>query len=149
MDVPPDTLNSRRGNRLELSAGPGKGAAKELGVGRTPEQLMTPPDTQDEPEPVTWIGRERLPFERVAPGESPPAEVAAPTAQPSRPRRNWVLPGAVALADQQNVPLISVVTPGLKPVTSSVTFTGAIAARYDMPIGNDGDTGRIIGVYVQ
>jgi RND family efflux transporter MFP subunit len=40
-------------------------------------------------------------------------------------------------------------TPGLKAVTSSVTFTGAIAARYDMPIGNDGDTGRIVAVYVE
>jgi HlyD family secretion protein len=57
--------------------------------------------------------------------------------------------GAVALADQQNIPLISVMTPGLKAVTSSVTFTGAIAARYDMPIGNDGDTGRIVAVYVE
>jgi HlyD family secretion protein len=37
----------------------------------------------------------------------------------------------------------------VKPVTTTVTFTGAIAARYDMPIGNDGDTGRIVGVYVQ
>jgi HlyD family secretion protein len=132
---------------------------------------MTPPDTQDEREPVTWIGRERLPFERVAPGELPPSDAAEPSARPTGPRRSWVLPvvviGAallisliawrymhhkatlVALADQQNIPLISVVTPGLKPVTSSVTFTGAIAARYDMPIGNDGDTGRIVGVYVQ
>ena len=53
------------------------------------------------------------------------------------------------LADQRNVPLISVMTPGLKAVTSSVTFTGAIAARYDMPIGNDGETGRIVAVYVE
>src|SRR4029077_7617556 len=29
------------------------------------------------------------------------------------------------------------------------TFTGAIAARYDMPIGHDGDTGRIVAVYVE
>jgi RND family efflux transporter MFP subunit len=58
-------------------------------------------------------------------------------------------PALVALADQQNVPLISVMTPGVRPVTTSVTFTGAIAARYDMPIGNDGDTGRIVAVYVE
>jgi HlyD family secretion protein len=41
------------------------------------------------------------------------------------------------------------VTPGVKTVTSSVSFTGAIAARYDMPIGNDGDTGRIVSVAVE
>jgi len=58
-------------------------------------------------------------------------------------------PKLVPLADQRNVPLISVMTPGLKAVTSSVTFTGAIAARYDMPIGNDGETGRIVAVYVE
>jgi len=132
---------------------------------------MTPPDTQDEREPVTWIGRERLPVERVAPAEPQSLEAASEAAGPPPPRRNWVVPGAVvlavvlisliswrymhhkaalvALANQQNIPLISVVTPGLKPVTSSVTFTGAIAARYDMPIGNEGDTGRIVGVYVQ
>jgi RND family efflux transporter MFP subunit len=40
-------------------------------------------------------------------------------------------------------------TPRVKPVTSTVSFTGAIAARYDMPIGNDGDTGRIVAVYVE
>jgi RND family efflux transporter MFP subunit len=30
-----------------------------------------------------------------------------------------------------------------------VSFTGAIAARYDMPIANEGDTGRIVAVYVE
>src|SRR6202008_1794459 len=55
----------------------------------------------------------------------------------------------VPLAEQHSAPLISVMVPGLKPVTSSVTFTGAIAARYDIPIGNDGDTGRIVAVYVE
>jgi len=58
-------------------------------------------------------------------------------------------PKLIALADQQSVPLISVMSPGVRSVTTSVTFTGAIAARYDMPIGNDGDTGRIVAVYVE
>jgi len=73
------------------------------------------------------------------------ATVAAGVLWPAMPSK----PALVPLADQENVPLISVMTPGLKPVTSSVTFTGAIAARYDMPIGNDGDTGRIVAVYVE
>src|SRR2546429_9536114 len=55
----------------------------------------------------------------------------------------------VALANRESIPLVSVVSPGVTPVTSSVSFTGAIAARYDMPIGVDGDAGRIVAVYVE
>jgi RND family efflux transporter MFP subunit len=58
-------------------------------------------------------------------------------------------PVLVALADKTQAPLISVMTPALKAVTSNVTFSGGIAARYDMPIGNDGDTGRVVAVYVE
>src|SRR5438309_2771131 len=53
------------------------------------------------------------------------------------------------LADRGGIPLVSVIVPGEQSVTSSVSFTGAIAARYDMPIANEGDTGRIVGVYVE
>jgi len=55
----------------------------------------------------------------------------------------------IPLADQQNIPLVSVISPGVSAVTSNVTFTGAIAARYDMPIGIDGDAGRIVAIYVE
>jgi RND family efflux transporter MFP subunit len=58
-------------------------------------------------------------------------------------------PVLLALADKTQAPLISVMTPALKAVTSNVTFSGGIAARYDMPIGNDGDTGRVVAVYVE
>jgi RND family efflux transporter MFP subunit len=133
-------------------------------VGTNPEQLST----LEGEEQVTWIGRDRAGFERVASGE--PAAKAGPTITlPSNPRTRWIAigvgvlallgaivwathrggPAHVALANQQNVPLISVVTPGVRSVTSSVTFTGAIFARYDMPIGNDGDAGRIVAVYVE
>lgn len=139
-------------------------------MGTNPEHIMSTPENQDEH--VTWIGRDRPAFDRLAP-DSPAqrAESPAPIEQLSGSRRKWLLPAGVALlavllavvvwrvmhakaaavplADQRNIPLISVMTPGLKPVTSSVTFTGAIAARYDMPIGNDGDTGRIVAVYVE
>jgi HlyD family secretion protein len=50
---------------------------------------------------------------------------------------------------QQSIPLVSVMSPGVTTVTSNVTFTGTIAARYDMPIGIEGDAGRIIAVYVE
>jgi HlyD family secretion protein len=58
-------------------------------------------------------------------------------------------PALTSLADKTQAPVISVMTPALKAVTSNVTFSGGIAARYDMPIGNDGDTGRVTAVYVE
>src|SRR5579862_9036760 len=140
------------------------GLIEGISVGTNPEQLST----HEGDEQITWIGRDRAGFERVATGE--PAAKAGPTVTlPANPRTRWIAigvgvlavlgaivwathrggPAHVALANQQNVPLISVVTPGVRSVTSSVTFTGAIFARYDMPIGNDGDTGRIVAVYVE
>ena len=141
-------------------------------MGTNPEHIMSTPE--GEGDQVTWIGRDRPAFDRIAP-ESPvhPAPQAtgpAPLAGRSRPK--WLVPAGVALlailivaavlarvmrpktvlvplADQRNIPLISVVTPGVRPVTSTVTFTGAVFARYDMPIGNDGDTGRIMAIYAE
>ena len=131
-----------------------------------PGHIMSTPETQDDP--VTWIGRDR-PFERAA---ETPAMVTqmTPSPAPVNRRRWWIIgalvaivliaalawklmaggakPGA-ALADRGNIPLVSVIVPGQQGVTASVSFTGAIAARYDMPIGNEGDTGRIVGVYVE
>ncbi|MGH8218745.1 MAG: efflux RND transporter periplasmic adaptor subunit [Steroidobacteraceae bacterium] len=46
------------------------------------------------------------------------------------------------------VPLVSARAPGLNSVTATVSFTGAIDARYDLPIGTEGETGRITAVYV-
>ena len=131
-----------------------------------PEHIMSTPETQDEP--VTWIGRERP----GRPGEAslaPPLDTAG--AGQGTGSRKWIIGAVVAvaaliaasvlwrathpkaalvaLADQLNIPLITVVRPGVKTVTTTVSFTGAIAARYDMPIGNDGDTGRIVSVAVE
>jgi len=141
-------------------------------VGTNPEHVPDAPVAHSEP--VRWIGRDRLGFDRLTPDS--PVHPTSPHTGPiealqSGLRRTWLLPAGavllalaisavlwsslhskpklVPLADQRNVPLISVMTPGLKAVTSSVTFTGAIAARYDMPIGNDGETGRIVAVYVE
>jgi RND family efflux transporter MFP subunit len=132
-------------------------------VGTNPEHV-SPADEEQ----VTWIGRDRAGFERAGTAE-PAVKPTSPIGLPSDPRTRWIAigvgvlavlgaitwathrggPAHVALANQQNIPLISVVTPGVRAVTSSVTFTGAIFARYDMPIGNDGDTGRIVAVYVE
>ena len=57
-------------------------------------------------------------------------------------------PGVAALA-QQSIPLVSVITPALVPVTTTVTVTGTIAARYDIPIGVEGDAGRITAIFVE
>jgi HlyD family secretion protein len=55
----------------------------------------------------------------------------------------------ITLANEQSIPLVSVMSPGVTAVTSNVTFTGAISARYDMPIGVDGDAGRVTAIYVE
>jgi HlyD family secretion protein len=57
-------------------------------------------------------------------------------------------PAALAAAGGA-APLVSVVTPGVQPVATQVIFTGTIEARHELPIGNSGDTGRIVAVYVQ
>jgi HlyD family secretion protein len=126
------------------------------------------PEPDAPPEPVAWIGRDRLAPERVA-VNTPPVD---PLAGATGDRRRRVVIGAVVLAvllavvlawkifghgkppadtlaDRAELPLITVIVPALQSVTSSVSFTGAIAARYDMPIANEGDTGRITGVFVE
>ncbi len=131
-------------------------------MGTNPEHFGAHP----EDEQVTWIGRDRGTFERAS---AEPASVTIPVGTPLT-RHWWVIgaligiglvallawrlmaggpkPGA-SLADRGGVPLVSVIVPGQQAVTASVSFTGAIAARYDMPIANEGETGRIVGVYVE
>jgi HlyD family secretion protein len=132
-------------------------------VGTNPEHLSPPTDRS---EPVTWIGRDRI-IERSEAAE-PPFALTAPPGPSSRWK--WTLGALLAvlavgliawkllaggakphetLADRGGVPLVSVLVPGKQAVTSSVSFTGAIAARYDMPIANEGDTGRIVAVLVE
>jgi len=141
-------------------------------VGTNPEHIVSPPESQEDH--VTWIGRDR-PFERVpapAPVPESPAVAARPvTATWAGTPSRWKTVGAIAallliaivawkllaggnkptdtLADRGGVPLVSVIVPWQQSVTSSVSFTGTIAARYDMPIANEGDTGRIVAVYVE
>jgi HlyD family secretion protein len=132
-------------------------------VGTNPEHIMSTPEGQDDH--VTWIARERT----LQPVEaSEPPFVLTPPAGRSTGWK-WTA-GAIAavliiallawklmagraphttLADRGGIPLISVIIPGQQAVTSSVSFTGAIAARYDMPIANEGDTGRIVAVNVE
>ena len=55
----------------------------------------------------------------------------------------------VPLADRTSIPMVSVIVPGVRPVSTEVMVTGTIAARHDLPIGDAGAAGRIDKVYVQ
>lgn len=64
----------------------------------------------------------------------------------------WVRPKAGATpADEEGVapPLVTVVMPSRGAVTSTVSLTGLISAVNDMPIGNEGEAGRIAEVLVE
>jgi HlyD family secretion protein len=133
-------------------------------VGTNLEPIPDP--TASESEPIAWIGRDRPSIERLA----EPQPAVTPGEQRPRRRLRWIIgaaavlvvglvawklfggtskPAATTLADRGAIPLVSVIVPALQQVTSNVSFTGAIAARYDMPIANEGETGRIVGVYVE
>jgi RND family efflux transporter MFP subunit len=57
-------------------------------------------------------------------------------------------PGAAAAGDE-SLPLVTVMNPSFRSVTAAVSFTGTISARHDMPIGAQGEGGRITDVYVE
>ena len=130
-------------------------------MGANPEPKSDPPAEPNDQ--VTWIGRDAIPLDRVTVRDEPPGGRAGA-------RATWISGAVIAaialaaalywkvhssaspttsLASQEAPPLVTVVTPTLKPVTTAVTFTGTIAARYDMPIGIDGDAGRIVAVNVE
>jgi HlyD family secretion protein len=48
----------------------------------------------------------------------------------------------------ESAPLVTATAPGRSTITATVNFTGGIVARYDMPIGVEGDGGRILAVLV-
>jgi RND family efflux transporter MFP subunit len=58
-----------------------------------------------------------------------------------------------ALAAKVNVPpaipTVSVTEVGVSAVPSTISIIGTIAARYDMPIGVEGDGGRVTAIYVE
>jgi RND family efflux transporter MFP subunit len=66
----------------------------------------------------------------------------------------WLLARSHAASAAQNKdaivpPRVTVVIPTLGKVNATVSLTGLISARNDMPIGNEGDTGRVAEVLVE
>jgi HlyD family secretion protein len=47
------------------------------------------------------------------------------------------------------VPTVSVTQAGVSKIPTTVSIIGTIAARYDMPIGVEGDAGRVAAIYVE
>jgi RND family efflux transporter MFP subunit len=56
---------------------------------------------------------------------------------------------AAATDPNEQAPLVTVKTVGSAAITSTVSFTGGIVARYDMPIGVEGEGGRVSAVLVE
>src|SRR3981189_1760795 len=53
------------------------------------------------------------------------------------------------VANKVPIPTVSVTEVGVSSVPTTVSIIGTIAARYDMPIGVEGDAGRIAAIYVE
>jgi len=51
--------------------------------------------------------------------------------------------------DKNPVPTVSVTAVGISSTPTTVSIIGTIAARYDMPIGVEGDGGRVAAIYVE
>jgi len=63
----------------------------------------------------------------------------------------WRLTHALAVKPivKNAVPTVSVTLAGVSTVPTTVSIIGTIAARYDMPIGVEGDAGRVSAIYVE
>ena len=142
-------------------------------------EVKSDPPAPSNSENVSWIGHDRVAnvpgSEGISASEADlvaaPSDGELPAGPPRQPGLNrWVAIGvglAIALlailaairytgqsgAPSQGavgaVPLVSARAPGVTAVTATVSFTGAIYARYDLPIGTEGETGRITAVYVE
>ena len=57
--------------------------------------------------------------------------------------------GSASSTTTATIPLVTATMPGVSAITSTVAFTGTINARYDMPIGTEGETGRVSAIFVE
>ncbi len=101
-------------------------------------------------------------------GTEPEGGATADEAEPSSRRRLFIV-GAIALAvlliggllihggrdngDVDNaagsLPTVSVIVPGTTTVNSEIGATGTLAARRELPVGVDGEGGRVVSVPVE
>src|SRR5277367_6400175 len=64
----------------------------------------------------------------------------------------WRLTQAITVKhvpNKDSIPTVSVTKVGISTLPTTVSITGTIAARYDTPIGVDGDAGRVAAIYVE
>ena len=136
-----------------------RGAQPQQGndLGPQPEPNPVPNE-----QPVAWIGRNEVA------NIGDPAGNAQPTTSWTPVRIGLLVVGiVVAVAalgsaiyfgtsrgsgsstTEGAIPLVSASVPGVSPITTTVAFTGTISARYDMPIGTEGETGRVSAIYVE
>jgi HlyD family secretion protein len=57
--------------------------------------------------------------------------------------------GVKSVTSKGAIPTVSVTEVGVSTVPTTVSIIGTIAARYDMPIGVEGDAGRVAAIYVE
>jgi HlyD family secretion protein len=57
--------------------------------------------------------------------------------------------GVKSVTNKGAIPTVSVTEVGVSSVPTTVSIIGTIAARYDMPIGVEGDAGRVSAIYVE
>jgi RND family efflux transporter MFP subunit len=57
--------------------------------------------------------------------------------------------GVKTIPNKNAIPTVSVTEVGVSTVPTTVSIIGTIAARYDMPIGVEGDAGRVSAIYVE
>jgi RND family efflux transporter MFP subunit len=53
------------------------------------------------------------------------------------------------IPNKDSIPTVSVTEVGISTMPTTVSITGTIAARYDTPIGIDGDAERVAAIYVE
>jgi HlyD family secretion protein len=112
-------------------------------------------------QPIAWIGRQ----DAANVGETAVTEPAV-VGWSRRRLATVLIGGALAIValgaaiyfgtrrgdssiTEGTIPLVTASMPGVSPITSTVAFTGTINARYDMPIGTEGETGRVAAIYVE
>jgi RND family efflux transporter MFP subunit len=57
--------------------------------------------------------------------------------------------GVKSLPNRNPIPTVSVTEVGISTVPTTVSIIGTITARYDMPIGVEGDAGQVAAIYVE